>query len=153
VKREFSAGGVVVRRMSGRDWVAAVRPRREHDQRRVWALPKGLIDEGETPAETAVREVFEETGLVARIERKLGDVRYVYTESWPDGSGERVFKIVSFFLLRPVRGRLGDLPSGMELEIEATSWMPLDDAPRLLSYGGERDMAQRALETRTGLRL
>ena len=142
-----------MRRMQGRDWLAAVRPRREDHQRRIWALPKGVIDEGERPADTAVREVFEETGLVARVERKLGDVRYVYTESWEGGSGDRVFKVVSFFLLRPVRGRLGDLPPGMELEIEATSWLPLQEAPRLLAYGGERDMAQRALESLAGLRL
>jgi 8-oxo-dGTP pyrophosphatase MutT (NUDIX family) len=149
VRREFSAGGVVVRRMRGRDWVAAVRPRRDDPaRRRVWALPKGLIDDGESPAETAVREVFEETGLVARVERKLGDVRYVYT--W---DGERVFKVVSFFLLRPLHGRLGDLPPGMELEVEATRWLPLDDAPRLLSYGGERQMAERALEEMASLRL
>ena len=144
MKRELSAGGVVVRRMRGRDWLAAVRPRREHQARAVWALPKGLIDPGETPAETAVREVYEETGLTTRVERKLGDVRYVYT--W---QGERVFKVVSFFLCRPLRGRLGDLPSGMELEVEATRWLPLDTAPKLLSYGGERQMAEQALESIT----
>jgi 8-oxo-dGTP pyrophosphatase MutT (NUDIX family) len=145
VKRELSAGGVVVRRMRGRDWVAAVRPRRDHRARPVWALPKGLIDAGETPAETAVREVFEETGLTTRVERKLGDVRYVYT--W---DGERIFKIVSFFLLCPLRGRLGDLPPGMEIEVEDARWLPLEDAPRLLSYGGERQMAERALEAIRG---
>ena len=142
MKRELSAGGVVVRRMRGRDWLAAVQPRREHDERTVWALPKGLIDSGETPADTAVREVYEETGLTTRVERKLGDVRYVYT--W---EGEKVFKVVSFFLLRPVRGRLGELPPGMEIEVAAARWVPLDEAPRLLSYGGERQMAERALET------
>jgi ADP-ribose pyrophosphatase YjhB (NUDIX family) len=111
VRREFSAGGVVVRRMRGRWWVALVRPRRD-DRREVWALPKGLIDEGERGSETAVREVFEETGLRASLERKLGDVRYVYT--W---EGERVFKVVSFFLLRAAGGRIGALPPGMEVEV------------------------------------
>jgi 8-oxo-dGTP pyrophosphatase MutT (NUDIX family) len=142
VKREFSAGGVVVRRMRGRTWLAAVRPRRDPGAKPVWALPKGLIDAGESPADTAVREVFEETGLTATVVRKLGDVRYVYT--W---DGERIFKIVSFFLLRPVHGRLGELPPGMEVEVAETRWLPLEQAPRLLSYGGERDMAARALET------
>jgi 8-oxo-dGTP pyrophosphatase MutT (NUDIX family) len=142
VKREFSAGGVVVRRMRGRLWLAAVRPRREPGAKVVWALPKGVIDEGETPAETALREVYEETGLTATLVRKLGDVRYVYT--W---HGERIFKVVSFFLLRPARGRLGALPPGMEVEVAETRWLPLEEAPRLLSYGGERDMAVRALET------
>ena len=142
MKRELSAGGVVVRRMRGRLWLAAVRPRRDPGAKPVWALPKGLIDAGETPAETAVREVYEETGLTASVVRKLGDVRYVYT--W---DGERVFKIVSFFLLRPRGGRLGDLPPGMEIEVAGTRWVPLEEAPRLLSYGGERKMAGRALET------
>jgi 8-oxo-dGTP pyrophosphatase MutT (NUDIX family) len=141
VKREFSAGGVVVRRMRGRPWLAAVRPSRDPGAKPVWALPKGLIDQGETPAETAVREVYEETGLTAALVRKLGDIRYVYT--W---EGERIFKVVSFFLLRPTGGRLGELPPGMEIEVAETRWLPLHEAPRLLSYGGERDMAGRALE-------
>lgn len=126
--------------MRGRWWLAAIRPRRERHGRDVWALPKGQIDAAETAAATAVRETSEETGIEARLERKLGDVRYVYT--W---EGERVFKVVSFFLLRPVRGRLGNLPPGMEIEVEAVRWLPLEDAPRLLAYGGEREMAVRAL--------
>ncbi len=88
-RREFSAGLVLVRRMRGAHWFAAVRPQGKPEG--VWALPKGLIDEGESAAETALREGFEETGIHARLETKLGDIRYVYT--W---QGERVFKIVSF---------------------------------------------------------
>ncbi len=141
MRREFSAGGVVVRRMRGRWWAAVVRPRREHHRPQVWALPKGLIDEGERGLETALREVEEETGLRARGERKLGDVRYVYT--W---EGERVFKVVSFFLLHAVGGRIGDLPPGMEIEVAEARWVLLDDAPGLLSYGGEREMVDRARE-------
>lgn len=135
--REFSAGGVLVRRMRGRWWLAAIRPRGKPDG--VWALPKGLIDPGESGAETAVREVAEETGLTGRLEQKLGDVRYVYTRR-----GERVFKIVSFFLVRWRSGRIGELPPGMELEVAEARWLPLDDAPRLLAYGGEREMAEKA---------
>jgi 8-oxo-dGTP pyrophosphatase MutT (NUDIX family) len=138
VMREFSAGGVLVRRLRGRWWVAAIRPNGKPEG--VWALPKGLIDQGESGAETAVREVAEETGLAGRLERKLGDVRYVYTRR-----GERVFKVVSFYLLRWRSGRIGELPAGMELEIAEARWLPLDDAPRLLAYGGERDMAKRAI--------
>ena len=108
----------------------------------MWALPKGLIDAGERGLETAVREVFEETGLRAAGDRKLGDVRYVYT--W---EGERVFKVVSFFLLHATGGRIGELPAGMEIEVAEARWVPLDDAPRVLSYGGEREMAARAAET------
>jgi len=136
--REFSAGGVLVRRLRGRWWVAAIRPNGKPEG--VWALPKGLIDPGEKGAETALREVAEETGLTGRLEGKLGDVRYVYTRR-----GERVFKVVSFFLLRWRSGRIGELPAGMELEVAEARWLPLDEAPRLLAYGGERDMAKQAI--------
>ena len=124
--------------MRGRWWVALVRPRRD-DAKVVWALPKGLIDPGERGAETAVRESWEETGVRATLDRKLGDVRYVYT--W---DGERVFKVVSFFLLRASGGRIGELPPGMEVEVAEARWVPLDDAPAELSYRGERDMAAKA---------
>lgn len=136
--REFSAGGVLVRRLRGRWWVAAIRPNGKPEG--VWALPKGLIDPGETAAETAVREVAEETGLTGRLEQKLGDVRYVYSRD-----GERIFKVVSFFLLRWRSGRIGELPAGMELEVAEARWLPLDEAPRLLAYGGERDLAKQAI--------
>ena len=140
MRRELSAGGVVIRRMRGRPWAAVVRPRREPHRPQVWALPKGLIDAGERPAETAVREVHEETGVRAVVDRKLGDVRYVYT--W---DGERIFKVVSFFLLRATGGRIGVLPPGMEIEVSEARWVPLDDVPSLLSYGGEQQMARKAL--------
>jgi 8-oxo-dGTP pyrophosphatase MutT (NUDIX family) len=139
--REFSAGGVVVRRMAGRWWVAVVRPRRDPGQREVWALPKGLIDAGERAPATAVRESYEETGVHARLDRKLGDVRYVYSRR----GGERVFKVVSFFLLRAGGGKIGRLPPGMEIEIAEARWLPLADAPRVLAYGGECEMTERAL--------
>ena len=138
MRREFSAGGVVVRRLRGRWWVAAIRPTGKPEG--TWALPKGLIDSGETGAATAVREVAEETGIQGRLEAKLGDVRYVYT--W---RGERVFKVVSFFLLRYSSGRIGELPPGMDREVAEARWLPLEEAPRLLAYGGEREMATRAL--------
>ena len=125
--------------MRGRDWVAVVRPRGKPEG--TWALPKGLIGAGERPADTALREGFEETGVRARLGPKLGDVRYVYT--W---EGERVFKVVSFFLAHALRGRIGQLPPGMEIEVAEARWIPLADAPALLAYRGEREMAGRALE-------
>ena len=135
--REFSAGGVLVRRLRGRWWLAAIRPNGKPEG--VWALPKGLIDAGESGAATAVREVAEETGLAVTLVEKLGDVRYVYSRG-----GERIFKVVSFFLLRYRGGRIGELPPGMELEVAEARWLPLDEAPRLLAYGGEREMAKKA---------
>jgi 8-oxo-dGTP pyrophosphatase MutT (NUDIX family) len=139
VRREFSAGVVLVRRMRGRWWFAAVRPQGKREG--VWALPKGLVDPGEAPAETALREGYEETGVRARLAHKLGDVRYVYT--W---EGERVFKVVSFFLGHAVSGRIGALPPGMEVEVAEARWLPLAEGPALLAYRGERDMTVRALE-------
>jgi 8-oxo-dGTP pyrophosphatase MutT (NUDIX family) len=142
--REFSAGGVLVRRLRGRWWLAAIRPNGKPAG--TWALPKGLIDPGERGAETAVREVAEETGLAGTLVGKLGDVRCVYTRR-----GERVFKVVSFFLLRYRSGRIGELPPGMELEVAEARWLPLEDAPRLLAYGGEREIAEKALAAAASL--
>src|SRR5689334_16069187 len=110
MKREFSAGGVLVRRLSGRWFVAAIRPQGKPPG--VWALPKGRIDEGERGEQTAPREVEEETGAGGRSLGKLGDTRYVYT--W---DGERIFKVVSFFLVRYGHGRLGDIPPEHRHEI------------------------------------
>ncbi len=139
MRRELSAGLVLVRRMRGAYWLAAVRPQGKPDG--TWALPKGLIGAGETPAETALREGFEETGLRSRLDSKLGDVRYVYT--W---QGERVFKVVSFYLARATGGRIGELPAGMEIEVAEARWLLLPEAPRLLAYTGEKDMSRRALD-------
>jgi 8-oxo-dGTP pyrophosphatase MutT (NUDIX family) len=132
VHREFSAGGIVVRRLRGDWYLAAIRPAGKD----VWALPKGLIDPGESAAATAIREVQEETGVETRLVEKLGDVRYVYT--W---RGERVFKVVSFFLLRYRSGRLGDIPAEHRHEVAATRWIPVADAAGILAYQGEREMA------------
>jgi 8-oxo-dGTP pyrophosphatase MutT (NUDIX family) len=143
MKREFSAGGVLVRRLKG-DWVlAAIRPAGK--EAGVWALPKGNIGRGEDPRDTALREVEEETGAKGQLVQKLGDVRYVYT--W---RGERIFKVVSFFLLRYSTGRLGDLPPATAHEVDEVRWLPLSEAPRLLAYKGERDMAERALASLSG---
>jgi 8-oxo-dGTP pyrophosphatase MutT (NUDIX family) len=106
----------------------------------IWALPKGLIGRGEKPEQAALREVAEETGVEARPVEKLGDIRYVYT--W---DGERVFKVVSFFLFRYRRGRLGELAPAQRREVAEARWLPLEDAEKLLAYRGEREMAGRAL--------
>jgi 8-oxo-dGTP pyrophosphatase MutT (NUDIX family) len=106
----------------------------------VWALPKGLVGPDEAPEAAALREVTEETGVEARLVQKLGDIRYVYT--W---AGERVFKIVSFYLLRYRAGRLGDLAPANSHEVAEARWLPLEEAERLLAYRGEREMAGKAL--------
>jgi 8-oxo-dGTP pyrophosphatase MutT (NUDIX family) len=141
--REFSAGGVVVRRLRGRWMLAAIRPNGKPPG--TWALPKGLIDRGERADATAVREVAEETGVDAELDRKLGDVRYVYTRD-----GRRIFKVVSFYLLRYRGGRLGAIAPEMRREVAEARWVPLDEAPTLLAYRGERQMAEEALRAVTG---
>ena len=142
MRREFSAGGVLVRRLNGRWMVAAIRPRGRPAG--LWALPKGRIDEGERGEETALREVAEETGAHGHSLGKLGDVRYVFT--WPPkpADGERIFKVVSFFLVLYEGGRLDDLPPEFRHEVAEARWLPLDEAPDLLAYGGEKDMARKA---------
>jgi len=143
MQREFSAGGVLVRRLRGRYVLAAIRPAGKREG--IWALPKGQIGPGVEPAATALREVEEETGARGRLDRKLGDVRYVFT--W---DGERIFKVVSFYLLRYTGGRLGDLEAEHRHEVAETRWLPLDEAPRLLAYKGEQEMAEKALATLSG---
>src|SRR5436305_5194931 len=130
MRREFSAGGVVVRR-EGEGWMlAAIRPAGKPEG--LWALPKGQIDPGETGEATALREVAEETGVHGSSLGKLGDVRY-----WFNWRGERIFKVVSFFLVRYESGELGDVPEAFRHEVDDVRWLPLEDAPRLLAYAGE----------------
>ena len=125
--------------------LAAIRPAGRPAE--LWALPKGNIGPGEDPAATAVREVAEETGARGKLDRKLGDVRYVYTQSWGEERGTRVFKIVSFYLLRYSGGRLGDVPPEFAHEVAEVRWLPLEEAPALLAYKGEREMARKAFES------
>jgi 8-oxo-dGTP pyrophosphatase MutT (NUDIX family) len=140
LEREFSAGGVLLREIGRVPHVAAIRPQGKKPG--VWALPKGNLEPGEAPAEAAVREVLEETGVHGTVVEKLGDVRYAYTRH----DGTRVFKVVSFYLLAAGRGSLGEIDDRMRIEVAEARWLPLADAPRLLAYGGERQMAKKALD-------
>ena len=117
---------------------AAIRP--EGKPEGLWALPKGLVHRGESAEATALREVAEETGAEGRAVAKLGDVRYVYTRA-----GARIFKVVSFYLLRYSSGRLGELAPEQRREVAEARWLPLAEAESLLAYRGEREMAVRAL--------
>jgi 8-oxo-dGTP pyrophosphatase MutT (NUDIX family) len=149
--REISAGGVVVRR-AGESWemaviephteVSSLRPARKTSRKVVLALPKGLVDPGEKPEQTALREVREETGLVASLVTKLADIKYVYVRSW--GDQQRVFKIVSFFLLRYQSGEIDDVSREMRIEVRRALWIPIEEAPRRLAYRGEREVVRRA---------
>jgi 8-oxo-dGTP pyrophosphatase MutT (NUDIX family) len=155
--REISAGGVVVRYKDGAWWMAAIElpgeppvvpePGKQGVRTKakpVLCLPKGLVDTGEKPLDAALREVREETGITAVPIAKLADVKYVYVRSW--GDGERVFKIVSFYLLRYESGRIDDISAEMRIEVARAKWLRLGDAPKLLAYRGEKQMARKALE-------
>lgn len=145
--REFSAGALVLRHMQDRWWAAVIEPGREgepEDRRHVVALPKGNVDPGEKPLETALREVYEETGLRARPITKLADIKYVYARKWQDNA--KIFKVVSFFLMKYQSGQIGDIKPEMQHEVRRAWWMPLEEAAARLSYGGEKDVAKKALE-------
>ena len=151
--REISAGGVVVRR-SGAAWeMAVIEPRKEpsgstesakKSHKTVLALPKGLVDDGEKAEQTAIREVREETGITAALIVKLADIKYVYVRSW--GDQQKVFKIVSFYLLKYTSGEIGEIAPEMEIEVKRALWIPLEDAHRKLAYRGERDVVKEAQE-------
>ena len=110
----------------------------------VVCLPKGLVDAGEKPLDAALREVREETGITAVPITKLADIKYVYVRSW--GDGERVFKIVSFYLLRYEAGNIDNVSPEMRIEVARAVWIPLEEASKRLAYRGEKQMAARALE-------
>ena len=136
--REFSAGGVVLRKMRGRWFLAVIEPHMERPKKSakqqlqpkapagIVALPKGAIDKGEKPEQTALREVSEETGVQAELVGKLADIKYFYVRNWGDHA--RVFKIVSFYLLLYRSGRLGNISPEMRIEVHRAFWLALDDA-------------------------
>ena len=101
-----------------------------------WGLAKGQIEEGEDPAQTAIREVEEETGLRAEIEEDLGEISYFYV--W---EGVRVRKSVRFYLMRSTGGDV----SRHDHEMEDVRWFPLGEALRKAAYTSEREVLQKAV--------
>jgi 8-oxo-dGTP pyrophosphatase MutT (NUDIX family) len=131
--REFSAGGVVVR---DGEVVVIVPTRRAADGSRVLALPKGHVDPGETPIEAALREVREETGIVAEPVCELGESRY-----WYRRDGRTIGKSVAFFLCDYVEGDTADHDD----EVEEVRWIGLEQAHTALTHAAEREMVELAL--------
>jgi 8-oxo-dGTP pyrophosphatase MutT (NUDIX family) len=130
---ELSAGGAVVHQS---DVIVVVPVKRDANRRRVLALPKGHLDEGETDEAAAIREVAEETGVQAELIDKLGDVEYTY-----ERRGRRRAKRVAFYLFKYRSGSLED----HDHEIEVARWMPLEQAAEKLTYPGEREIVRRAM--------
>jgi len=170
VIREISSGGVVLRKGESGWEIAVIEPQKDapsepvkvpavdaplsetpaakkKSPKPVYALPKGLVDPGEKPDQTAIREVFEETGLVAKLVGKIADTKYVYTRKW--GDQERVFKIVSFYLLVYESGEIDNIQPEMRIEVRRALWMPLTEAAKKLSYSTEKKVVRQALEDLT----
>jgi 8-oxo-dGTP pyrophosphatase MutT (NUDIX family) len=138
-RREYSAGGVVLRRVEGGLEVAlAERTDRDTGERSV-CLPKGLLDPGESPEQAALREVAEETGLRARILERLPEVRYRYVSP---ADGALVAKRVQFFAMAWEAGE----PHPVDGEMDCVFWCPLEGAPARLRYQGERRTVERVLQ-------
>ena len=137
---QLSAGGVVCRRNpAGQLEVALIATHRGER----WALPKGLVEKGESLEETALREVYEETGLEAETIKRLEPIEYWF---WWDEDGQKVryHKKVYFFVMA-YRG--GDIAQH-DFEVEDVRWFPIDEAIERASYKTERKVLQQAKERR-----
>lgn len=137
--REHSAGGVVLRRSAAGLVLAAIRPQGRAEGH--WVLPKGLVEAGEATVAAAVREVHEETGLRAEALHKLPSSRYIYRRG-----SERVFKLVEWWLMRPLDGEIGAIEEAMRVEVAEARWLALDEAAALLAHPGERALLAPARE-------
>ena len=134
-RREISAGCVIFRTGQRGHEVALIRPK----NREAWALPKGLLEKGEPPDAAALREAREETGLEGRILQKIDTIKYTYTATW-ENPPERVFKIVTFYLMEQTGGDT----SLHDWEVEQVVWFPVDEAIQKASYRTEKDLIRKA---------
>jgi len=134
---------VVYRNREGVTEVALIQPK----DRDAWALPKGLIEPGETPENAAQREAREETGLSGTIEGKINTITYSYTAKW-ENPPARVFKIVTFYLLQFTHGD----PMKHDREVERVEWFPIDEAIRQASYKQEKDILRKAKQLLSGVK-
>jgi 8-oxo-dGTP pyrophosphatase MutT (NUDIX family) len=134
-RRELSAGCVVYRVNDDATDVVLIQPR----DRNAWALPKGLIERGESPEAAAAREAREETGLSGNLTGKIDTIRYSYTAKW-ENPPVQVFKIVTFYLLEFTSGD----PTKHDREVERVQWFPIEEAIRHASYKQEKDILRKA---------
>jgi ADP-ribose pyrophosphatase YjhB (NUDIX family) len=139
---ETSAGGVVLDLAADPPAVALI-ARHDRRSRLLWSLPKGHVEEGETPEQAALREVFEETGLLGRIVAPLGIIDF-----WFVVEDKRIHKTVHHFVIEAIGGELSDA----DLEVEAVEWIPYDQVVRRLAYGDERRLVEKVAQIVPGVR-
>ena len=137
-RERTSAGGVVVRDGDGLE-VCLIRPA----GRSVWGLPKGGVEAGESYADTAVREVAEETGIDGVVERQIGAIDYSF---YSRQDGGRIHKTVHYFLVRAVGGDTAH----HDHEVSEARWMTLDDALGAMTYPNEREIVRQAAKVLAG---
>jgi 8-oxo-dGTP pyrophosphatase MutT (NUDIX family) len=131
----ISSGGVVFRPAGATHEVALIRVARADGH--AWVLPKGWVEKGEDLEQTAVREVREETGLAAKVLRKLGEITY---EFYSKADRSLVHKTVHVFLMEYLGGDTADHDD----EVEEARWFPLGDALKTLTHKNERDLLEKA---------
>ncbi len=135
-RQVVSAGGVVLRERAGGLEVLAITIR----SGRIWSLPKGQVEKGERYAQTAVREVREETGIEAKVRSSLGRIRYHFVVK-DDTVPVTVDKEVHYFLMRYQKGEARPQLA----EVEGVAWLPVAEAEHKLSYANEKRMLAKAL--------
>ena len=128
--RAVSAGGVVLAETRPDAPVALVAHRSARGSLQ-WTLPKGAQEEGETVAETALREVREETGLEAELIGPLDTIDYWFVWA-PERT--RYHKFVHYFLMRFAGGDF----SQRDHEMEDAAWFEPDEARRRMAFANER---------------
>jgi 8-oxo-dGTP pyrophosphatase MutT (NUDIX family) len=138
-RTQISAGGVGFRKRGAGVEVALIAVDSAKGLR--WQLPKGIVDEGETPEATAVREVREEAGIATELVQQIERIEYWY---YGTENGERVryHKFVHFFLLRYLSGDVAD----HDREVIETRWVGLAEAKPMLAFASERRVVERAEE-------
>ncbi|MBI5100817.1 MAG: NUDIX hydrolase [Nitrospirae bacterium] len=133
LKRQTSSGGVIYKK-SGDDILVVLVSVRGG---KFWCLPKGLLDRGETPEMTAVREVREESGLSGRIVEKLGDINYWY---YVKGDNIKCRKTVHFYLMEYLSGDTAD----HDFEVDSAEWFTIDEAIGKISFKGDKGILLKA---------